>query len=307
MFFDGLVSVAEWGGGVEGRGGVVIILFVMSAIDISTLPISKIKSALKDLGLSGSGTKKELIERYNEYMKNPEKSVASENAGKEVEVAMDHESVSNVAVKEESAVMKEGAEKSGAVQESGSNGEVVATEAPAVEAVSAEAAAAAPEAAPNAAPEAVPNAASEAVPTEAAPVETAPTETAPTESTSIKSTTTTSPTIDIDAELARREERAKRFGGAFDREQCREQLLKQQQQVAAVSLRETRRARFGASDAEKKQQREARFGATKANAESVDDAVKAARIAKFGQVDMSRFERKRSQPLARGRKSRRFH
>ena len=302
----------------SGRAwGVVIILFVMSAIDISTLPISKIKSALKDLGLSGSGTKKELIERYNEYMKNPEKSVASENAGKEAEVAMDHESVSNVAVKEESAVMKEGAEKSGAVQESGSNGEVVATEAPAVEVVSSEAAAAAPEAAPNAAPEAVPNAASEAVPTEAAPVETAPTETAPTEtaptetapteSTSIKSTTTTSPTIDIDAELARREERAKRFGGAFDREQCREQLLKQQQQVAAVSLRETRRARFGASDAEKKQQREARFGATKANAESVDDAVKAARIAKFGQVDMSRFERKRSQPLARGRKSRRFH
>ena len=276
---------------MEGRGGVVIILFVMSAIDISTLPISKIKSALKDLGLSGSGTKKELIERYNEYMKNPEKSVASENAGKEAEVAMDHESVSNVAVKEESAVMKEGAEKSGAVQESGSNGEVVATEAPAVEAVSAEAAAAAPEAAP----------------VETAPVETAPVETAPTESTSIKSTTTTSPTIDIDAELARREERAKRFGDAFDREQCREQLLKQQQQVAAVSLRETRRARFGASDAEKKQQREARFGATKANAESVDDAVKAARIAKFGQVDMSRFERKRSQPLARGRKSRRFH
>lgn len=314
MFFDGLVSVAEWGGGVEGRGGVVIILFVMSAIDISTLPISKIKSALKDLGLSGSGTKKELIERYNEYMKNPEKSVASENAGKEAEVAMDHESVSNVAVKEESAVMKEGAEKSGAVQESGSNGKVVATEAPAVEAVSAEAAAAAPEAVPNAASEAVPTEAApvetapvETAPTETAPVETAPSETAPTESTFIKSTTTTSPTIDIDAELARREERAKRFGGAFDREQCREQLLKQQQQVAAISLRETRRARFGASDAEKKQQREARFGATKANAESVNDAVKAARIAKFGQVDMSRFERKRSQPLARGRKSRRFH
>ena len=283
---------------MEGRGGVVIILFVMSAIDISTLPISKIKSALKDLGLSGSGTKKELIERYNEYMKNPEKSVASENAGKEAEVAMDHESVSNVAVKEESAVMKEGAEKSGAVQESGSNGEVVATEAPAVEVVSAEAAAA---------PEAVPNAAPEAVPTETAPTESTSTEITPTESTSIKSTTTTSLTIDIDAELARREERAKRFGGAFDREQCREQLLKQQQQVAAVSLRETRRARFGASDAEKKQQREARFGATKENAESVDDAVKAARIAKFGQVDMSRFERKRSQFLARGRKSRRFH
>ena len=56
MFFDGLVSVAEWGGGVEGRGRVVIILFVMSAIDISTLPISTIKSALNDLGFSGSVT-----------------------------------------------------------------------------------------------------------------------------------------------------------------------------------------------------------------------------------------------------------
>lgn len=43
----------------------------MSEIDISTLPISKIRTALKDLGLSGSGTKRELVERYNEYMKNP--------------------------------------------------------------------------------------------------------------------------------------------------------------------------------------------------------------------------------------------
>ena len=273
----------------------------MSAIDISTLPISKIKSALKDLGLSGSGTKKELIERYNEYMKNPEKSVTSENAGKDAEVAMDHESVSNVTVKEESVVVGENAEKSGAVQESGSKGEVVGAEVPAVEAVSAEVATAVPEVV-------AVETTSVVAPASVAPVEAAPTEATPTETTpEATTTTTTSPTIDIDTELARREERAKRFGGAFDREQCREQLLKQQQQAATVSLRETRRARFGASDAEKKQQREARFGATKANSESVDDAVKAARIAKFGQVDMSRFERKRSQPLARGRKSRRFH
>lgn len=51
----------------------------MSEIDISTLPISKIRSALKDLGLSGSGTKKELIERYNEYMKNPKTSINESN------------------------------------------------------------------------------------------------------------------------------------------------------------------------------------------------------------------------------------
>ncbi|KNB41484.1 hypothetical protein JH06_5126 [Blastocystis sp. subtype 4] len=51
----------------------------MSEIDISTLPISKIRAALKDLGLSGSGTKKELIERYNEYMKNPKPSTIESN------------------------------------------------------------------------------------------------------------------------------------------------------------------------------------------------------------------------------------
>ena len=50
----------------------------MSEIDISTLPISKIRAALKDLGLSGSGTKK-LIERYNEYMKNPKPSTIESN------------------------------------------------------------------------------------------------------------------------------------------------------------------------------------------------------------------------------------
>ena len=60
------------------RVGVRIVLF-MSEIDISTLPISKSRSALKDLGLSGSGTKKELIERYNEYMKNPKTSISESN------------------------------------------------------------------------------------------------------------------------------------------------------------------------------------------------------------------------------------
>ena len=277
----------------------------MSTIDISSLPISKIKSALKDLGLSGSGTKKELIERYNEYMKNPEKSMGGGDGEKGVEVVEDHEGVSAVAVKEENGTVKEDAEKSVMVPE-GVSGDGAASEAKGVE-VAVEAAAVETTAT-----------SAEPVTTETTPATepTAATEeaaaTAVTEATAATETTPATTTTDIEAELTRREERAKRFGGEFDRERCREQLLKEQQRTADASLRESRRARFGATDAEKKQQREARFGtasgdASKTNAEPVNDAVKAARIAKFGQVDMSRFERKRSQPLSRGRKSRRFH
>ena len=284
----------------------------MSTIDISSLPISKIKSALKDLGLSGSGTKKELIERYNEYMKNPEKSAGGGDGEKGVEVVEDHESVSAVAVKEENGTVKEDAEKSVMVPE-GVSGDGAANEAKGVE-VAVEAAAVettATSAEPvttETTPATEPTAATEEAAATAVTEATAATETTPATTETTPATTTT----DIEAELTRREERAKRFGGEFDRERCREQLLKEQQRTADASLRESRRARFGATDAEKKQQREARFGtasgdASKTNAEPVNDAVKAARIAKFGQVDMSRFERKRSQPLSRGRKSRRFH
>ena len=284
----------------------------MSTIDISSLPISKIKSALKDLGLSGSGTKKELIERYNEYMKNPEKSVGGGDGEKGVEAVEDHEGVSAVAVKEENGTVKEDAEKSVMVPE-GVSGDGAANEAKGVE-VAVEAAAVettATSAEPvttETIPATEPTAATEEAAATAVTEATAATETTPATTETTPATTTT----DIEAELTRREERAKRFGGEFDRERCREQLLKEQQRTADASLRESRRARFGATDAEKKQQREARFGtasgdASKTNAEPVNDAVKAARIAKFGQVDMSRFERKRSQPLSRGRKSRRFH
>ena len=291
----------------------------MSTIDISSLPISKIKSALKDLGLSGSGTKKELIERYNEYMKNPEKSVGGGDGEKGVEAVEDHEGVSAVAVKEENGTVKEDAEKSVMVPEGvsgdGAVGEAkgveVAVEAAAVETTATSAEPVTTETTPATEPTAATEEAAATAVTEA----TAATETTPATTETTPATTETTPattTTDIEAELTRREERAKRFGGEFDRERCREQLLKEQQRTADASLRESRRARFGATDAEKKQQREARFGtasgdASKTNAEPVNDAVKAARIAKFGQVDMSRFERKRSQPLSRGRKSRRFH
>ena len=65
----------------------------MSQIDITTLPISKLRNELKGLGLSGSGTKKELIDRYNAYWEekknetvssipdqtNPEATIANES------------------------------------------------------------------------------------------------------------------------------------------------------------------------------------------------------------------------------------
>ena len=203
---------------------------------------------------------------------------------------------------EKSVMVPEGVSGDGAANEA--KGVEVAVEAAAVETTATSAEPVTTETTPATEPTAATEEAAATAVTEA----TAATETTPATTETTPATTTT----DIEAELTRREERAKRFGGEFDRERCREQLLKEQQRTADASLRESRRARFGATDAEKKQQREARFGtasgdASKTNAEPVNDAVKAARIAKFGQVDMSRFERKRSQPLSRGRKSRRFH
>ena len=52
----------------------------MSDVDITTLPISKLRNELKKLGLSGSGTKNQLIERYNIYkQQQAENPAATEN------------------------------------------------------------------------------------------------------------------------------------------------------------------------------------------------------------------------------------
>lgn len=61
----------------------------MSEIDISTLPIFKIRNELKNLGLYASGTKKELIERYNAYWQekknsNPTEAQPTEESNTEV-------------------------------------------------------------------------------------------------------------------------------------------------------------------------------------------------------------------------------
>ena len=119
--------------------------------------------------------------------------------------------------------------------------------------------------------------------------------------------------FDIEAELNKREARAKKFGTQFNREQCRAQLLKENK-GASQSVKETkkdiiasRKARFGLNDNDKIQARRQRFGEPTATNE-----VLSAREAKFGKVDMSRFQRERGQKRFgngdnRSRKNRRFH
>ena len=119
--------------------------------------------------------------------------------------------------------------------------------------------------------------------------------------------------FDIEAELNKREARAKKFGTQFNREQCRAQLLKENK-GASQSVKETkkdiiasRKARFGFNDNDKIQARRQRFGEPTATNE-----VLSAREAKFGKVDMSRFQRERGQKRFgngdnRSRKNRRFH
>ena len=119
--------------------------------------------------------------------------------------------------------------------------------------------------------------------------------------------------FDIEAELNKREARAKKFGTQFNREQCRAQLLKESK-GASQSVKETkkdiiasRKARFGLNENDKTQARRQRFGEPTATNE-----VLSAREAKFGKVDMSRFQRERGQKRFgngenRNRKNRRFH
>ena len=119
--------------------------------------------------------------------------------------------------------------------------------------------------------------------------------------------------FDIEAELNKREARAKKFGTQFNREQCRAQLLKENK-GASQSVKETkkdiiasRKARFGLNGNDNIQARRQRFGEPTATNE-----VLSAREAKFGKVDMSRFQRERGQKRSgngdnRNRKNRRFY
>ena len=168
--------------------------------------------------------------------------------------------------------------------------------------------------------------AEDTAPVESVPVaeDTAPVESVPVESTPATENTnntenapatesTPSSEFDIEAELNKREARAKKFGTQFNREQCRAQLLKENK-GASQSVKETkkdiiasRKARFGLNGNDNIQARRQRFGEPTATNE-----VLSAREAKFGKVDMSRFQRERGQKRFgngdnRNRKNRRFY
>ena len=167
--------------------------------------------------------------------------------------------------------------------------------------------------------ESVPVVESVTVAEDTAPVESAPVESTPatenTNNTENAPATESTPSseFDIEAELNKREARAKKFGTQFNREQCRAQLLKENK-GASQSVKETkkdliasRKARFGLNGNDKIQARRQRFGEPTATNE-----VLSAREAKFGKVDMSRFQRERGQKRFgngenRNRKNRRFH
>ena len=149
---------------------------------------------------------------------------------------------------------------------------------------------------------------------ESAPVESTPaTENTNNTENAPATESTPSSEFDIEAELNKREARAKKFGTQFNREQCRAQLLKENK-GASQPVKETkkdiiasRKARFGLNENDKIQARRQRFGEPTATNE-----VLCAREAKFGKVDMSRFQRERGQKRFgngdnRNRKNRRFN
>ena len=140
------------------------------------------------------------------------------------------------------------------------------------------------------------------------------------ESTTAPASSTTplesSSPFDLEAELSRREARAKRFGSEFDREQCKQVILRERRtQVQDISqptqekpddsVIAARRARFGLPDQAKEQRRRERFGEP-----SSDTSIRAARVARFGEVDRSRLReggnRKRAGTFSPSRKMRRF-
>ena len=154
---------------------------------------------------------------------------------------------------------------------------------------------------------------------EAATIETTP---VMSDSTTITTEPTATPVesvatpFDLESELNRREARAKRFGGDFDREQCKQMFLKSQRTSAQVlpqptqekqddSVIAARRARFGVPDQTKEQKRRERFGEP-----STDESIRKARISRFGEVDQSKLQqrgnRKRRGIISSSRKIRRF-
>ena len=232
----------------------------MSEVDFSSLPISKMRSTLKSLGLSGAGTKASLVERYQAYQKG-EIVVDQKEKDEEIEYADgDQEEMeipqAEVDATEESRngfrrviVLDKGDQISGeSVSDENKVGEL-----PLNEEVRPE------DTAVDSAPQESDRTQNDVVDELLSPVQPAVAASAAenenNEMQSIENTEATNPSVvpaegteamegcevpikssevptdtaeslDIEAELDKREARSKKFGTSFDRESCRQQLLR---------------------------------------------------------------------------------
>ena len=230
----------------------------MSEVDFSSLPISKMRSTLKSLGLSGAGTKVSLVERYQAYQKG-EIVVDQKEKDEEIEYADgDQEEMeipqAEVDATEESKngfsrviVLDKGDQISGgSVSDENKVGEL-----PLNEEVRPE------DTAVDSVPQGSDRTQNDVVDELSSPVQpvAVATESENNEMQSIENTEATNPSVvpaegteamegcevpiksseaptdmaeslDIEAELDKREARSKKFGTSFDRESCRQQLLR---------------------------------------------------------------------------------
>ena len=229
----------------------------MSEVDFSSLPISKMRSTLKSLGLSGAGTKASLVERYQAYQKG-EIVVDQREKDEEIEYADGDQEEMEIPQAEVDAtaeskngfrrviVLDKGDQISGeSVSDENKVGELplneeVRPEDIAVDSVPQESDRTQNDVVDGLLSPVQPAAATESENNEMQSIEnteaTNPS-VVPAEGTEamegcevpIKSSevpTDTAESLDIEAELDKREARSKKFGTSFDRESCRQQLLR---------------------------------------------------------------------------------
>ncbi|CBK24173.2 uncharacterized protein [Blastocystis hominis] len=216
----------------------------MSEVDFSSLPISKMRSTLKSLGLSGAGTKASLVERYQAYQNGEIVADQTEKEG-EIEYADGDQEQSEIPQAEVDATMENQDDKiaGGSLSDENKVGELLLNEEVHPE-----------DAVVDSVPQENDTTQTEVVDGLSSPVRSAA-ESGYNEMQSIENTEATctsavggegpeaieggkapingsevSPdraeSLDIEAELDKREARSKKFGTSFDRESCRQQLLR---------------------------------------------------------------------------------
>ena len=230
----------------------------MSEVDFSSLPISKMRSTLKSLGLSGAGTKASLVERYQVYQKG-EIVVDQKEKDEEIEYADGDQEEMEIPQAEVDATeeSKNGfsrvnlLDKGDQISVESVSDENKVGELPLNEEVRPE------DVAVDSVPQESDRTQNDVVDGLLSPVQpaAAATESENNEMQSIENTEATNPSVvpaegteamegcevpikssevptdmaeslDIEAELDKREARSKKFGTSFDRESCRQQLLR---------------------------------------------------------------------------------